>query len=160
MSARFVAPDESVAVDLADPALAAMLELCRQSGRLETGGVLLGHYGEHGDRVLITKVTGPPRDSRRFPAAFIRGIQGLTARLGREWLAGIYYVGEWHFHPFASAAPSDPDIRQTKRFAVDPHLVCPRPVLIIVGGNPDDIATVTAGVMDEGSVRHLEPVAN
>ena len=81
MKRLFLAPDASVAVEVEDQALDAMLVLCRNSGKLETGGILIGRYGEYRDRVIVSRLTGPPRDSRQLPANFIRGITGLARRL-------------------------------------------------------------------------------
>jgi proteasome lid subunit RPN8/RPN11 len=76
---------------------------------------------------------GIPEGSR---PAFIRGVIGLPARLRRLWTSGEYYIGEWHFHPFASPTPSETDRRQIAKFAADPALECPHPVMIVVGGDP------------------------
>ena len=134
-----------------------MVALCRNSGRLETGGILIGRYGDYRDRVIVSRITGPPRDSRRFPANFIRGITGLARRLRGDWRDGQYYVGEWHFHPYHSPNPSPTDRGQIKAFAADPSLACPRPVLIVVGGNPWDGPRLWVGVFGAtGLVELLE----
>lgn len=70
-----------------------------------------------------------------FPPS-IRGVVGLRAKLRRLWRTGEYYVGEWHFHPFSSPTPSETDRRQFEKFAADSALVCPHPVMIVVGGDP------------------------
>lgn len=155
MTHLFLAANASVAVELESAALDAMLALCRQSGRLETGGILIGRYGDYRDRVIVSRVTGPPRDSRRFPANFIRGITGLTRRLRGDWHDGLYYVGEWHFHPFHSPEPSPTDRGQIKTFAAEPSLACPRPVLFVVGGNPWDRPSLWAGVFGPGGLTEL-----
>ena len=46
MSARYLAADRSIAVDIGVGPLEAMRHLCSQAGRLETGGVLIGRYSE------------------------------------------------------------------------------------------------------------------
>jgi integrative and conjugative element protein (TIGR02256 family) len=156
----FVASDASVAVELESEALEAMLELCRASGKLETGGILIGRYGEYGDRVLVFRITGPPPDSRRFPANFIRGVAGLARRLRAEWKEGHYYVGEWHFHPSNSPEPSPTDRRQIADFAEDASLLCPRPVLMIVGGDPNSQPWLWAGVVRETGLGELPEVSS
>ena len=78
---------------------------------------------------------------------------GLTRRLGREWVEGAYYVGEWHFHPFAAPTPSPLDIKQIMVFAADAELRCPRPVLLVFGGDPRGVWSLSvAVVMDAGLV--------
>ena len=149
MTRNYLASDQSLAVDIEAHAVDAMVELCTRSGRLETGGVLIGRYSRFGDRVVVTKVTGPPRDSRHFPFSFIRGIAGLTRRLRREWVEGAYYVGEWHFHPFAAPTPSSLDIEQIMVFAADADLRCPCPVLLVFGGDPRDAWSLSVAVVME-----------
>jgi integrative and conjugative element protein (TIGR02256 family) len=155
MTLTFLAPDRSVAADLDDRAVDAMRQLCVKSRHLETGGILVGRYSDYGDRVVITKVTGPPRDSRRFAFAFIRGIAGLTKRLSAYWSEGLYYVGEWHFHPFASPKPSPTDINQIKAFAATADLRCPRPVLIVLGGDPEGAWSIKTVIVADGGVLNL-----
>lgn len=155
MTRSYLASDQSLAVDMEAGAVAAMVELCTRSGRLETGGVLIGRYSRFGDRVVVTKVTGPPRDSHRFPFSFVRGIAGLTRRLGREWVEGAYYVGEWHFHPFASPTPSPLDIKQIMVFAADAELHCPRPVLLVFGGDPRGGWSLSVAVVMEAGLVFL-----
>lgn len=150
LTRTYLAVDRSVAVDIQAAALDAMVRLCAQSGHFETGGVLIGRYSEFGDRVVVNKVTGPPRDSRRFRFSFIRGIAGLTSRFRREWAEGAYYVGEWHFHPFASPMPSATDIGQINAFAAEADLRCPRPVLVVLGGDPEAKWSIAAGVVMDG----------
>jgi integrative and conjugative element protein (TIGR02256 family) len=132
---RFVTGDLSISVAIEPGALDNMLVLCDQAGGLETGGVLLGRY-EFGVSVVVSGATGPPADSRRMPAAFVRGLAGLRRLLARAWKDGAYYVGEWHLHPGASARPSSTDTTQTLSFAEEPDYRCPHPVLVVIGGRP------------------------
>ena len=138
-----------------------MLRLASNSGRLETGGILVGRYSPYGDRVLVTRAVGPPRDSRRFPTAFIRGVIGLRERLHRLWVAGEYYIGEWHFHPYGSPKPSETDRRQIAEFAADHALMCPHPVMIVVGGDPvADWRLATVALVDGAIVELAEDAAS
>lgn len=158
MKRIFLATDTSVAVELGPEVLQAMLEVCRASGQLETGGILIGKYGDYGDRVIVSRITGPPGDSRRLPASFIRGVAGLAQRLRTEWRHGLYYVGEWHFHPWHSPSPSLTDRRQIRDFADDPALLCPRPVLLIIGGDPNARPDLWAGVVGADGLDSLREV--
>lgn len=158
MTTAFLAADRSLAVDLEAGALTAILGVCSRAGhRLETGGVLLGHYSKFGDRLVVTKATGPPRDSRRFPFAFIRGTAGLTKRFRRDWEEGIYYVGEWHFHPNASTQPSPTDIAEIKAVGREADYRCPHPTLVILGGDPSAAWSLGVGVVIQGSLLCLRP---
>lgn len=133
---QFVSADRSVGVDLEERAVTAILELCGSSAPLETGGLLVGRYSNWGDRVVVTQIVGPPRDSRHLRFLFIRGVSGLTRRLRGLWRTGAYYLGEWHFHPFSSPDPSETDRRQILAFARDEQLRCPHPVMVVLGGDP------------------------
>jgi integrative and conjugative element protein (TIGR02256 family) len=114
-----------------------LLDWCDRSGAVETGGILIGRYTAAHDCALVTGVLGPPPDSRRGPTWFQRGVAGLQAVLDRVWgQRRDFYVGEWHFHPFAAPLPSRTDYRQMSTIAVTPSWICPEPVLVIVGGDP------------------------
>jgi proteasome lid subunit RPN8/RPN11 len=157
MTRSFIAPDATVAMDLTKPAFAAMLAAARRADRRETGGILIGRYGEHGDRVVVTVATTAPSDSMSFPAAFVRGVAGLTRRLRLAWNRGIYYVGEWHYHPFASPSPSGRDLAQIITFSREASYRCPHPILAIVGGNPHSDPQLTVHVvLDDGTLELLE----
>jgi proteasome lid subunit RPN8/RPN11 len=147
----YLAPDASVAVDISGAAYDDMLTAAQRADRHETGGILVGRYSEFGDRVTVAEATTAPADSQAFPAAFVRGVVGLSRRLRLAWKRGLYYVGEWHYHPYASPQPSGRDIAQIIDFSRDGRYQCPHPILVIVGGNPRD-APVTSvhAVLDAG----------
>ena len=160
MSQRsFLAADRSWALDIEDPALDTMLEHCRQSGGLETGGVLLGHYSVWGDRAIVTAASGPPADSIRLPSSFVRGVVGLGDLFRGAWRTRQYYLGDWHFHPNASARPSGQDVAQMRAFAADVGYRCPTPLLVVVGGSPDqaDIALTVTAVTADGAPHAAVP---
>lgn len=138
--------------------LERLVHLSRKAGRVETGGILVGSYSEAQDTAVITRVTGPPRDSRAGRSFFERGTRGLQALLDRLWRGEPeYYLGEWHFHPGAEAEPSDDDRKQMRSFATCDALRCPEPVLLIVGGNPETGRSIRAFVYPGGDQRELEP---
>lgn len=155
----FLPSDRSIAVEITAEALASIVDESSSARRLETGGLLLGRYGRFGDRVVVSRVTGPPRDSRRFPRRFIRGIAGLTKRLARVWDEGIYYVGEWHLHPGGSPAPSVLDTSQMLRFSDEADYRCPHPVLLVIGGRPPVRWSLSVGVVIDGAFLELEEAA-
>lgn len=151
----FLDPDQRVAVEIEPPALEAIIDLCGLSQGLETGGFLIGRYGLFGDRVVVSKATGPPPDSRRSPLSFVRGVAGVARRLATEWRQGLYLVGEWHLHPDSSAKPSGTDIGQTLTFAKAADYHCPHPVLVVVGGRAEH-RRLTIGVVLDGQFVPLE----
>ena len=117
--------------------LARILRACHRADKVETGGILVGYYTAELDRAIVTTASLAPRDSRAGPTWFERGVCGLQGWLQRAWRAkGQFYLGEWHYHPHASATPSSIDVRQMAEFALSPELRCPEPVLLIIGGDP------------------------
>ena len=109
--------------------------MCRESGDLETGGVLVGRYNEAHDTAIVTRVWGPPEDSVRRRASFWRGTQGLQEQLDALWKSREYYLGEWHYHPRGAGQPSNGDKWQMGRIAESLDYNTPEPVLIVVGGS-------------------------
>lgn len=134
---RFVATDASCSALLREEELQVALELCRKAGRQETGGVVIGRYTAALDCAVITELSAPPPDSKASPTRFDRGVQGLRDLLHVRWKReGTYYLGEWHFHPFAAAEPSAIDLSGIADIARDRRSHCPEPLLLIIGGDP------------------------
>jgi integrative and conjugative element protein (TIGR02256 family) len=153
----FVAEDHSVAILITDAIRKILLAHCEQARRLETGGILIGHYTPLGDQAVITEATGPPRDSVAGRWSFLRGLYGLQGRINRAWRRQNYYLGEWHFHPFSSPTPSGRDRTQILAFAHDPAYRCPEPILLVVGGDPGSGGELAVGVVLDGKLRELRP---
>lgn len=88
-----------------------------RSSRLpnETGGVLLGAFDTHSRICQIIDALPSPPDSTEWPTTYIRGCEGLVARvveIGQLTLGQVRYVGEWHSHPKGAAVrPSGDDLR-------------------------------------------------
>ena len=108
--------------------------MCRESGALETGGLLVGRYNETHDTAVVTRVWGPPGDSVRRRTSFWRGIHGLQRQLNSLWRTGEYYLGEWHHHPGGAGQPSTRDTGQMVAIANSLQYNTPEPILIVVGG--------------------------
>jgi integrative and conjugative element protein (TIGR02256 family) len=151
----FVAEDHSVAIMITEAIRKTLLGHCETARQLETGGILIGHYTPLGDQAVITEVTGPPRDSIASRWSFIRGLHGLQQRINRAWRRRDYYLGEWHFHPFARPIPSDQDRTQIIAFSIDPAYRCPEPILLVVGGDPRIGGELGVGVVLKGKFRQL-----
>src|SRR5436190_23681590 len=83
--------------------LERVLKTCAAADVMETGGILAGYYNEAHDRAIITGVSRAPADSRGGRTWFNRGIRGLQRWVDRFWFRERrYYLGEWHFHPYAA----------------------------------------------------------
>lgn len=113
-----------------------MLAYCQASAPRETGGILVGFYDSDLRVAEVVQATSAPADSRHGRTWFIRGVRGLQSLINRVWKQNQYYIGEWHFHPFASPAPSQDDEDQLNKIANEESYHCPEPVLLIIGGDP------------------------
>jgi integrative and conjugative element protein (TIGR02256 family) len=102
---------------------------------LETGGGLFGWEAEDGDLVLAC-ASGPGEQAKHRPRSFrpSRATTGYAMRTVREFSEKRYqYVGSWHSHPLAAAAPSSIDRGTAVDMAEQQDLLLPRPLLLIVG---------------------------
>src|SRR5262249_52669095 len=133
----FRSGDQRFGVRIAGAELDRMIRQCRRAGRKETGGILVGRYTPTHDCAVVTAASDAPRDSRAGGTWFSRGVAGLQRWLNTLWRASSYYLGEWHFHPFASASPSGDDLAEMKSISAAESHHCPEPLLLIVGGDPD-----------------------
>ena len=110
---------------------------CQNAGQIETGGILIGNYDYKLNRAMVTQVIGPTADSKGGKSWFLRGIKGLQPILNNLWQSRQeFYLGEWHFHPYALPIPSHQDIKQMRQIARTQAYNCPEPLLLIVGGDP------------------------
>ena len=82
----------------------------------ETGGILFGLVDIPAKSIHLVDASPAPPDSEERRGGFVRGTQGVEARMeevGRKTGGQVRYVGEWHSHPpHASARPSPVDVRQ------------------------------------------------
>ncbi len=121
---------------LSSTAIDTILATAAQAGRRETGGILIGRYDAEGWVAEVIEATSKPRGSRAGWWWFRRGTSGLRELLAARWADGYHYLGEWHYHPNGSPAPSGTDIVSMREISVDPAYQCPEPILVIIGGRP------------------------
>ncbi|WP_425400161.1 Mov34/MPN/PAD-1 family protein [Aeoliella sp.] len=130
--------DKKFGVKLNPKALRELLRHAQSAGTLETGGIAMGRYSECHTYATVDLFTGPPPDSQHGPMTFLRGTSGLQRLVAKLWRSERrYYLGEWHYHPHASAQPSGTDLSQMKTIANDEKYATPEPLLFIVGGDPN-----------------------
>lgn len=133
---HFSSEDNRYKLVLRKHALKTILDECLKSGRNETGGVLVGYYSDELDQAIVTQVSTKPHDSKSSGFTFVRGIEGLLNFFKNIWPYRRYYLGEWHFHPFAEPNPSGSDFEAIKEIKANPNYDCKIPLLLILGGNP------------------------
>ena len=109
-----------------------LCELCAEAAPLETGGILIGSYTEGGNTASVTRVEGPPSDSRRERSRFYRGTNGLQDLMEALWKSGEHYLGEWHSHPSGLPKPSRSDLKQMKAISEEHEAHCPEPILVVI----------------------------
>src|SRR5450432_995259 len=109
-----------------------LLARCARAGRTETGGILVGAYSADRECANVTEIGSAPEDSESGRFSFRRGVRDVAQRLSMLWRQATptYYVGEWHFHPFASPTASPQDKRQIRSIARDDCYSCPEPILL------------------------------
>lgn len=148
--------DGRFGVRIEQAAIDTMLQHCRNSGRREAGGILVGKYSDDRRLAVIGQASAPPVDTRAGGFWLVRGIKGLQSWLERLWREDAgHYVGEWHFHPFADPTPSHQDIAQMKNIAKNENYHCKQPILIIVGGDPAGDWTTHVEVHTGTGERHV-----
>jgi integrative and conjugative element protein (TIGR02256 family) len=129
--------DGHFTVSISSAQVAYLLKQCIDSGKFETGGILIGVYDEKLSTAIVARVIGAPTDSRRGRNWFHRGVSGLQNLILMLWSREKhYYLGEWHYHPGGSPEASNVDIRQMKYISSSKGYQCPEPILLIIGGNP------------------------
>lgn len=125
--------ENDLKIHLSEDLLLELQGYCTQSKHLETGGILIGRYIDNHRSAKINAVVGPPSDSKHGRTTFVRGTKGLKKILDSYWKKGWYYLGEWHYHPYALPDPSFQDISQIKKISTDIKYHCPEPLMIIIG---------------------------
>lgn len=135
---EFWSNDDDFGLRLPVNSLNQMIKYCIKCYPNETGGILIGSYNRSRDCAIIENISGPPKDSKHKKSWFKRGIHGLQKKLEKYWKINKFYLGEWHFHPNGEPFPSDPDTIQLKKIAESNNNSCSEPILIIIGGNPNN----------------------
>lgn len=133
-------------VALCSSSIQQMVSECLKAGQNETGGILIGSYSDDGSTAIIMEATTRPADSLAGRTTFQRGVKGLRSLLHSRWKTGLYYVGEWHFHPGGTPEPSGDDVESMRSIAANPYYQCLEPIMIILGGNPAGSYSLSASV--------------
>lgn len=125
--------DYNISIRISKKALEDLYRFCNEGYPDETGGILIGSYLDN-SIAEVSYITGPTTDSKRKRCNFTRGTKGINKLLDGLWEKGMYYLGEWHFHPDGTSTPSNIDIETMISIARNNKYKCPEPILIIVSG--------------------------
>lgn len=153
----FCSSDLRFALKLPEEELSKMMGFCAEAKGKETGGILVGLYTDKLDWAVVTAASKAPPDSQAGPTWFLRGVSGLQQWLKRLWKSKTFYIGEWHYHPFAAPDPSGVDISEMAKVSNDGGCQCPEPVLVILGGDCAGDLRIRAFVFPRGR-EHIELV--
>ena len=111
--------------------------LAKESGEIETGGILVGKYESNGS-YLVERATEPGpkaiREGRRFEKD-VDYCQMQLEELTRELGENTCYLGEWHYHPTTSNEPSGTEIKSLMEIAEQENYLIEKPIMIIVSRN-------------------------
>jgi integrative and conjugative element protein (TIGR02256 family) len=117
-----------------------MKTLVAQDPKIETGGVLAGHFDEEGS-LYITHASGPGPNAILSAMRFEKDVafcQKFLDDLTMESGSKIHYIGEWHSHPSQNNMPSFTDLKSLIQIANQNEYLTEKPVMIILSntGNP------------------------
>ncbi|AQR93108.1 Mov34/MPN/PAD-1 family protein [Clostridium saccharoperbutylacetonicum] len=130
----FYSDESSIKISVNKDLFNKMYQYCDKSYPNETGGILIGTYLDK-QTAEIVAVIGPSEDSKTWKTRFNRGAKGINKLLKEYWEQGIYYLGEWHFHPNGSPYPSNIDTDTLTSISNNSKYSCPEPILIIISGS-------------------------
>jgi len=128
---------------------------CRSARRNETGGIIVGGYSADLSSAIVDKILGPPSDSRSGFSWFVKGVKETLDNLWQNQQQ--FYLGEWHYHPYAAPNPSPRDLQQMHEVAHHPDFACPEPIMLIAGGDPRRTMHFRAFVFPGGRMVELLP---
>ena len=106
----------------------------QRKGKLESGGILLGHV--YSDYDYITKVTVPNEYDSSEHNCFNRSRIPAQAEINRVWkksYGSLIYLGEWHSHRDIHPTPSTTDVEMIKTAFNETEMEIAFLYLIIVG---------------------------
>lgn len=134
---EFLSDDSRYGLIVERKCLQKLLRVCREAKDLEVGGIVMGVYDAKHRYAWVKSISDAPSDSSSNQRWFQRGISGLQFLLDKYWQQRqFYYLGEWHFHPNASAEASAVDIEQMRSISLSAAYNCPEPILVILGDDP------------------------
>jgi hypothetical protein len=115
----------------------------------EYGGFLLGYYSDDftklyiKDFLLVDKYTNSPVEFRRELNIKIHNFEKIFQE------TGLYYIGEWHSHPNASAWYSLTDLRAMKNIVSCHTVQIHNPVLLILSISSNKLLDFNFFIFDE-----------
>jgi len=100
----------------------------------EFGGVLVGNYSTCG-KIAFVKHTLQPNLNNKSRTIFKRTVNEINIELSRlyENSGGkLYYLGEWHSHPYSSSQYSQLDLKSIEEIAKEKTVKIDSPLMLII----------------------------
>ena len=107
----------------------------------ETGGVLIGYWGNHNEVVITDMIDAGPTaiheemsfiPDHEYQLRKIEALYFATERTER-------YLGDWHSHPNAEPYLSEKDKATLKKIAAYKEARLQKPLMLVIGTNPPEI---------------------
>jgi len=138
---------------ITEEAIEVMRQEAATSGKVETGGILIGFRNESGN-IVVVKATGPGPNAVRTENRFEKDVEYCQQRLveaAKSLVPRGQYVGEWHYHPHGNNEPSGTDIKSLSEIAEQINYATDEPIMVIV--SPELEAAFTLHPAYKGYVR-------
>lgn len=122
---------------IAEPVLAELIAECERVDPCETGGVLLGYWGDGTQEPVITHSFGPGPDAVHERDRFRPDQPHQLAEIARLYESSertLQYLGDWHSHPSGSGDLSTLDCRTLRRIARCRTARAARPLMLVLAG--------------------------
>jgi integrative and conjugative element protein (TIGR02256 family) len=117
--------------------LAELIAECERIDPCETGGVLLGYWGDGTQEPVITHSVGPGPDALHEPVRFRPDQPYQLAEIASLYESSertIQYLGDWHSHPSGSGGLSTVDRRTLRRIARCRTARAACPLMLVLAG--------------------------
>jgi integrative and conjugative element protein (TIGR02256 family) len=114
-------------------AQATLVEECRQSKKVETGGILLGKWLSD-QAVVVACATGPGPRAKKTTISLELDLDYCQKELDKVFqMTGgrVSFLGDWHSHLSADIWPSAEDSNSLRLIACTPAFQCSSPLLVI-----------------------------
>lgn len=122
---------------LAETVMAEMTAECDRVAPNETGGILLGYWGDTTPEPVITLSVGPGPDAVHERERFVPDHRYQSAEIARLYDSSkrtLNYLGDWHSHPGGGGGLSVLDRRTLRRIARCRTARAAQPVMLIMAG--------------------------
>jgi integrative and conjugative element protein (TIGR02256 family) len=120
---------------ISETAFRDMVEEANRTYPMETGGVLVGYFGESGEPVVFAAI-GPGPNAAHLKSRFMpdhtwqcEQLEDLFQKSSGTWV----YLGDWHTHPDSSPKMSQLDKRTLRSIAKYKQAENPQPLMLIGG---------------------------